>query len=429
MSTAKRPKRRRALPPAEEAPSERKAPSAAGSGAVVKRLMSGLEPGLPAAARFAGTYRHWLLAALVLALIAAPIASWLYYEAAHVTSSNAAVRGHLAEIGVRANGLVASFGVDAGERVQEGHVLARLEDSHYRAEVQEATAYLDGLTRELEVERMMIAHERRRIEQQREEATANMDAAAAQAKAAEIRLENAGKTYELRQSLHEKSRAISGEDVRDALNDVRTAEAQLNEAHAEHIAARSARDRVLLDKDELTIRERRVGVLEADVARARALLARAEADLAGAVVRAPEDGAVVRRIAQPGTSVNVGQPIVSMLLGDDVWIEAWIDENDIGAVGVGNRATVTLHSFPDREFSGRVERIGLITDFEIPSSEVPQPRESRMHGAPVVGVRIVLDEPPPNLLPGASAVVAIRKSAEPAGNELDHDVDKLANGR
>lgn len=404
-------------------------PTAAGSGAVVKRLMSGVEPGLPVTARPARTWRRSLLAVLVLGAIATPIASWLSYEAGHVTSSNAAVRGQLSEIGARADGRVAAFGVDAGERVKKGQILARLEDAHYRADVREATASLDRLTRELDIERMMIVHERRRIEQQREEATANMDAAAAQERTAEIQLENVSKTYELRRALYDKNQAISREDVRDAYDDVRTAQAELNEARAGHIGARSARDRVLLDKDELTIRERRIGVLEAERARAEARLARARADLAGAVLRAPQDGAVVRRIAQPGTSVNVGQPIVSMLLGDDVWIEAWVDEDDIGAVHVGNRATVNLHSFPGREFGGRVERIGLITDFEIPSSEVPRPRQSRMRGAPVIGVRIALDEPPPNLLPGASAVVAIQTSAGPAGDDVAHVAGKLANDR
>ena len=163
----------------------------------------------------------------------------------------------------------------------------------------------------------------------------------------------------------------------------------------------------------MTIRERGIGVLQANLERARARLNRAEADLEGTIIRAPEDGAILRRIIQPGGSVESGQPIISMWLGSDLWVEAWIDEEDLGFVRVGSPVTVTFHSFADREFSGVVDRLGLATDLEIPESEVPQPRFSRMRGAPVVGVRIRLDAPPPELLPGLSAVVAIEKPATP----------------
>jgi multidrug resistance efflux pump len=98
-----------------------------------------------------------------------------------------------------------------------------------------------------------------------------------------------------------------------------------------------------------------------------------------------------------------------MWLGDDLWVESWIDEEELGSVRVGSEATVTFHALPGQEFSGTVERIGLATDLEIPEEEVPQPRFSRMRGAPVVGVRIRLDDQPSNLMPGLSAVVAIRR--------------------
>ena len=65
--------------------------------------------------------------------------------------------------------------------------------------------------------------------------------------------------------------------------------------------------------------------------------------------------------------------------------------------------------FPGEEFAGVVEKIGVTTDFEVPSSEVPIPRADRMNTSPVLGVKIRLFEPPPGLRPGLSAVVGIRK--------------------
>jgi len=350
-------------------------------------------------------------AVLVLALLVAPVVAWLRYQAVHVTSTNAAVRGHIAELGTPLAGLVAAVEVDAGDRVAAGEVLIRLDDRTLRAEVREATADVQGLQRKLEGERAAIAHELLQVEQQEQEALANVAAARAQSSAADSRARNARQQHEARQSLGARG-AVSNQDLLNAETGSLTAQAQVQEARAKHLAAQSSEQRVRLARDGLAIRERGIGVLEADVQRAQARLAKAQADLESVSIRAPEQGGILRRIVQPGGSVEVGQPVMSMWLGQDVWVDAWIDEDDIGSVRVGDTATVTLRSLPDRELHGVVEKIGLATDFEMPSSEVPQPRFSRMSGTPVVGIRVRLEDAPEDLVPGLSAVVAIRKSSD-----------------
>jgi membrane fusion protein, multidrug efflux system len=354
-------------------------------------------------------YLGWTTACAVLVLVATPIGLWIHYQSAYVMSRNAMVRGHLSEIGTRLEGVVTRVEVDAGERVTAGQILAHLEDRHFRAEAQEAQAELEGLQRELEVERSAIIYEERRLQNQLEEAAANLEAAAAQVAAAESQADDARAFHKARNSLLATG-AIPSEEVRNAQAKSRTADALAKAAKAEHAAAQSTEQRARLDSDGFAIRKQRIGVLEAGVRRAQARLTAAHADLEGALIRAPADGAVVRRIVEPGGSVDVGQPIMSLRLGDDVWIEAWIDEDDIAEVNVGSVAKVTLQSFPKREFTGVVDKIGLTTDFEMPPSEVPQPRFARMRGAPVVGVGIRLQNPPAELLPGLSVVVGISKS-------------------
>lgn len=356
--------------------------------------------------------RHYavLIACGVLLLLAAPVAAWWHYQSDYVMSRNAIVKGQLAQVGTRLQGVLMKIEVADGQRVQAGQVLARLDDSHIRAEVQAARAEVSGLERELEVERSAIDHEQRVLQNSLREASANLSAAAAEIEAAESRAEDAQGYYKARQALFASGGAISGELVREARAKARTAQALVKSARAEHAAAQSAEQRAELDSEGLELRKQRVAVLEAALSRARARLAVAQADLDGTLIRAPADGAVVRRMLQPGGSVDVGTPVMSLWLGDDVWIEAWLDEDDIPFVKAGSAARVTLQSFPGREFAGVVERIGLTTDFEMPASEVPQPRFARMRGAPVVGVGIRLEDPPEQLLPGLSAVVGIRKS-------------------
>jgi len=366
----------------------------------------------PSASRRQRAWRsaRWGVIPVALLAIVTPLFIWLQYQSHHVTSKNAAVRGHLAEIGTRLTGQVTKVEVDVGDKVVAGQVLVRLEDRHLRAEVDEARAQVEGLNQTIEVERLGIAHERRRIGQQEQEAAARVDAAEAQTEGARIRANDARRDRELRESLFVGDGVVSREDVRSAETRQLTTAADLQAARANSALAKAAGRAVSLEGDAVTIREHKLGVLEAELLRAKARLGRAEADLDSVSIRAPEDGSIVRRIAQPGGSVEAGQPIIVMRLGEDVWVEAWVDEDDIGSVSLGSVATVTFHSLPGREFTGVVDQIGLTTDLEVPASDVPRPRFSRMRSAPVVGMRIRLEQPPPELVPGLSAVVAIRKA-------------------
>jgi multidrug resistance efflux pump len=346
--------------------------------------------------------------------IAAPVTMWLRYRHAHVLSRNALVRGHIADVGAQFRGVVAEVLVDAGDRVEAGQMMARLEDRHLLARVERARSELEKAERELAVERLAIAQQRRSLESTLAEATARVAAARADAEAADSRAEDAREIHELRVSLS-KEGVVPRELVRQAQADLRTANALLFAAGAEGQAAEAAQRSARVDYEGLAVREERISVLESRVAAYGAELAVAQADLETTRIRAPSDGRVVRRIAEPGTSLDYGEAIISLWMGSRVWVEAWIDEGDVVHVAVGSPATVTLKPYPDRVFEGIVEAVGVSTDYEIPESDVPQPRHTRMRGTPVVLVRVGLDDPAGHLVPGLSAVVGIRKNAQGIG--------------
>lgn len=353
-------------------------------------------------------YLGWALLGMIVLAVCVPVGLWIHYRVVHVMSRNAMVRGHLAELGTRINGVLADVNVEEGARVAAGQVLGRLEDSYIRSDVKEAQAEVDGLEQKLAVERLAVVHEQRLLANKLQEADAHLIASDAEVAAAKSEADNARESYEQRKLLL-RSNAISKENIRVADTKRKTSLAMLTVAEENQIAARLAKETVRLEMEGLEIRKQRIGVLEADVLRAKARLDGANADLESSLIRAPDDGAIVRWLVKLGGSVKVGKPVVSMWLGDDLWVEAWIDEDEIAKVAVGSKAIVTLQSFPGREFSGVVEQIGLTTDFEMPTfDDIPQPRFARMRGAPVVGVLVRLLDPSAKLLPGLSAVVAIR---------------------
>jgi multidrug resistance efflux pump len=102
--------------------------------------------------------------------------------------------------------------------------------------------------------------------------------------------------------------------------------------------------------------------------------------------------------------------MVHMVIGEDSWVEAWIDEDELDYVRVGNPAMVTLSSLPGKQFEGVIERIGVTTDFEEVVTAVPEPRHTRLRAAPIIAVIVRLSNPPKSLLPGLSAIVDINRN-------------------
>ena len=347
-----------------------------------------------------------LVGAAVLPVLA-PGFLWGFYRFTYVESRNAMVKGTISNVGAQIDGVVTNVEVDAGQRVRAGQVLARFEDRQLQANAQRALSRFERATRELEVERLAIAQERRRLAGQVTEASARNDAARAKTEAARTGMEDAGARYELSKTLADGG-MIAPEELRRADMARRTADALAATARADQEAASAARQLAEIESDGLFVRRKHLVVLEADVEASRAELALANADLKATLIRAPGDGWVVRRIAEAGASVVVGQPIVALWIGSEVWVEAWIEERDLGKVIPGGRARVTVTPYPNHVFNGTIESVGVSTDSELPDTAVPQPRNARMRATPVVGVRVKLDESQ-GLFPGLSAVVLLQK--------------------
>ena len=72
--------------------------------------------------------------------------------------------------------------------------------------------------------------------------------------------------------------------------------------------------------------------------------ARADVRLAYTEIHAPIDGIVDVRAALPGEVVNPGQPVVTLINQDDLWVRVDIEETYIDRVRNGDKLTVRLPS-------------------------------------------------------------------------------------
>jgi Cu(I)/Ag(I) efflux system membrane fusion protein len=72
---------------------------------------------------------------------------------------------------------------------------------------------------------------------------------------------------------------------------------------------------------------------------------------------APRDGVVLERNAIEGMRVQPGGVMFRIADHSAVWALIDVAERDLGAIAIGQTATVKARSFPGREFSGRIETI------------------------------------------------------------------------
>lgn len=72
---------------------------------------------------------------------------------------------------------------------------------------------------------------------------------------------------------------------------------------------------------------------------------------------APRDGVVLERNAIEGMRVQPGGVLFRIADHSAVWALIDVAERDLGAIAIGQTATVKARSFPGREFSGKIEAV------------------------------------------------------------------------
>ncbi len=165
-------------------------------------------------------------------------------------------------------------------------------------------------------------------------------------------------------------------------------EAQVRLAEAEERRARSDYERRVKLFEEGAISEDDIVSF-----RTRALTARATLDVARKrfnqrtvergelTIRAPFDGLITQRFADPGAfvtpttsaSANAGASSSSVVeLAQGLEVVAKVPENDIGRINIGQSASVRVDAFPDRRFAARVIQVAPravknnnVTSFEV----------------------------------------------------------------
>jgi HlyD family secretion protein len=168
-----------------------------------------------------------------------------------------------------------------------------------------------------------------------------------------------------------KGDLIARLDQKDERAEVEQTQADLDVAKAELKQAQHIFDRRdqlfqkgLISEEERDQIELSLAVARGKLIQATTALERARERFIEATVQAPIDGIILQKYVEEGqiiasgvSNVSGGTPIVDIADMSSVYIEAGIDEIDIGKVKIGQLATVVAEAYPQHEFYGKIVRV------------------------------------------------------------------------
>ncbi len=140
-------------------------------------------------------------------------------------------------------------------------------------------------------------------------------------------------------------------------------------------------------KHQMTEARSAIQAAGAQIEVAEAVAAQTGADVAELTIRAPFDGIVLTRAAEPGQVTAPGQTLLTLLDPQSLYLRAYVPEGRIGLVAVGQRGEVILDSDPESPLRAEVSRIDPQAMF---TPENTYFREDRVKQ--VVGVKMILKE-------------------------------------
>jgi HlyD family secretion protein len=206
---------------------------------------------------------------------------------------------------------------------------------------------------------------------------------------------------------------MDSDDLRERLEELRaqlaSAEAQLARSRSEmERNERLYRQNAISLSDYNTVRSTFL-VDEAAVRAARQRLEARQVEKADLIVRAPFDGVVSQRFADPGafvtpttTAASVAGATSSSIveLAQGLEAVAKVPESDVGRLRVGQQASVRVDAFPDRRFAARVRQIA--------------PRAIKLNNVTSFEVKLELLDPPSELRIGMTADIDFQTGELPA---------------
>ena len=315
---------------------------------------------------------------------------------------------------VPANGVIESIEVKEGGLVKKEQILAVLSNKELKSELEDAEAALEVIqSRREKLEKDLKALDQKlkidlesaqtRLNTLKSEEPIIQEVMDARLNKNRVRESQALTEYEKNQSLYEKG-LISGKKVEESKRSYELAQAdtrvtlaekesELQKNKSEIIETESALEQTKARQSELEADYKELDTLAAETERTSLLVTQLEEKMNNLQITAPISGRFLTHEAQRliGKDVTVGETIFTIGSADSLVVDAWLSEEYLPQVTIGQEAKIYLPSLPFRKyrvFNGRVSEIGS-TFSAAPEDEIGETGRNLAY----VPIKINLDDP------------------------------------
>jgi HlyD family secretion protein len=301
-----------------------------------------------------------------------------------VTATGALQAVTTVQVGSQASGTISALYADFNSVVKKGQVIAQLDPSTSKAQVEQARANLQQARASLAQAQAAVINSRAGVTDAQaknlaakstvQNNQAGVSGAEANVAVLKAQQDDALSLLKQQESLL-KAGVIAQRDYEVAQTTYRTAEARYNQAVAQlnqaKLTAQSASSAGIVQsqagveqsKAQVQQAQAQVQQAAAQVQQAQAALSLAQVSLSHTTITSPIDGIVVSR------DVNVGQTVAASLSAPTLFtiandltqmqVIANIDQADIGLVEQAKSVKFSVDAFPGKEFEGKIEEMRL----------------------------------------------------------------------
>jgi len=288
------------------------------------------------------------------------------------------------QVGSQASGTISALNVDFNSPVRQGQVIAQLDPSVSKAQVDQARANLQQARAGLQQSIAAVAGSRAGVSDAQAKAQAAQSTvqnnqsgvSSAQANLAVLKAQlDDAQAFRTQQGSLMQSGVIAKRDYDLADTAYKTAQARYNQAEAQvqqailsqqsSAGSGIAQSKAQVQQTQAQVQQSQAQVqqAQAQVQQAQAALQLAEVNLAHTTITSPIDGIVVSR------DVNVGQTVAASLSAPTLFtiakdltqmqVIANIDQADIGLVEQAKSVKFSVDAFPGKEYDGQIQQMRL----------------------------------------------------------------------
>jgi membrane fusion protein (multidrug efflux system) len=343
------------------------------------------------------TIRFVLLALLVVAVVVSiPVSA---YYSGRESTDDAQIDGDIIPVSARIVGTITEVLVRDNEAVKAGQPLVRLDAADYQVSAAQAEAALASAVANtsessvnvpltnINTRTLVTTSSSQTLESQAAVNSAQQVVNAARAKLNSANSDLVGKQADLVKAQKDLVRLkdlvdkdeISKQDYDAALATEQSRAADVESAKADAVAAQHVLDQSIAEvaqararlatsvaqqhqSEELrpkqqAVSEARHRQAEAQVKQSQANLEQARLNIGYTLIKAPVDGVVSRKTAEPGMQVSPGQQIMALVPLENIWVTANFKETQLKKMRVGQKVDIEVDTYGSRKYRGYVQSI------------------------------------------------------------------------